>query len=412
MILHPARRSAIALAMAAPFILLDDARAEGAAAARLYQHPLEIICARRPDELAPALARLRALADQGAVLAGYLAYEAGLLPEERLASRIDQRYGAAGPLLWFARFDGWEDIAASDVSGWLKLRSTAPARLGTLSPAMTTGDYLRRFVAVREAIHAGDIYQANLTFPMVARWQGDPLALYAAIRADAGAGYGGVIHDGANWLLSFSPELFFTSHDGNIRVKPMKGTVARQLDPAADDAAREALQHDPKNRAENLMIVDLMRNDLSRIAVPGSVRAEALFSLESYPTIHQMTSTVNARLAAGQGPLDALMALFPCGSITGAPKIRAMELIDNVESSARGPYCGSIGRIDANGEAAFNVAIRTLRLTDDGADTAGGGGTAVLGLGSAVVADSDGLAEWRECVAKGVLCGNLRQTVI
>jgi len=152
-----------------------------------------------------------------------------------------------------------------------------------------------------------------------------------------------------------------------------------------------------KDRAENLMIVDLMRNDLSRVAVPGSVRVERPFAVEVYPTVHQMVSTVRGQLQPGKGAIDMIRALFPCGSITGAPKIRAMELIHTAERDARGAYCGAIGRIDATGDAAFNVAIRTLRLTPGES----GGGKAVLGVGSAIVADSEALAEWRECLVKG-----------
>ncbi len=145
------------------------------------------------------------------------------------------------------------------------------------------------------------------------------------------------------------------------------------------------------------MIVDLLRNDLSRVAEAGSVRVENAFAVETYPTLHTMTSTVRARLQPGKGAIDMVRALFPCGSITGAPKIRAMELINQVERDARGPYCGAIGRIDAGGEAAFNVAIRTLRLTPEENNR----GKAVLGIGGAIVADSGMLDEWRECLVKG-----------
>jgi para-aminobenzoate synthetase/4-amino-4-deoxychorismate lyase len=249
-----------------------------------------------------------------------------------------------------------------------------------------------------EAIRAGDIYQANLTFPLAGSWRGDPLALYAAIREQARAGYGGIVHDGSHWLLSFSPELFFAVRGTAITARPMKGTRPRGRDADEDAALAAELAGSVKDRAENLMIVDLMRNDLSRVAEAGSVRVENAFAVERYPTVHQMTSTVRARLAPGRGALDLVRALFPCGSITGAPKIRAMELIAAVERDSRGPYCGAIGRIDPSGDAAFNVAIRTLRL-----DPAAG--RAVLGVGSAIVADSEALGEWRECVVKGGFVG-------
>ena len=250
---------------------------------------------------------------------------------------------------------------------------------------------------MQDAIAAGDIYQANLTFPLAGSFRGDPLALYAAIRPAAGAGYGGIVFDGTHWLLSLSPELFFATRDGAALVKPMKGTRPRGRNGAEDARLAQELSSSVKDRAENLMIVDLMRNDLSRVAEAGSVKVDRPFAVESYPTVHQMVTTVRARLQPGRGAADLLRALFPCGSITGAPKIRAMELINAVERDARGPYCGAIGRIDAAGDAAFNVAIRTLRLTPG----ENGRGKAVLGVGSAIVADSEALPEWRECLVKG-----------
>jgi len=209
------------------------------------------------------------------------------------------------------------------------------------------------------------------------------------------------VFDGSHWLLSLSPELFVSQRCAEVKAKPMKGTRPRAADPSADRAHAEELANSVKDKAENLMIVDLMRNDLSRVAEPGSVRVDAPFAVESYPTVHQMVSTVRATLREGKGTADLIRAIFPCGSITGAPKIRAMELIAEVERDARGPYCGAIGRIGPDGEggneAAFNVAIRTLRLTP----VENGCGTAVLGVGSAIVADSEVEAEWRECLLKG-----------
>ncbi len=384
--------------MAEPFILLDDARPEGASDARLYRAPVELVVARRPEEVAPALARIEALQREGRDLAGYLAYEAGLALEPRLASLAAGRTGAMGPLVWFGAFDGYETIPTGEVPQWLAANAGGPSgAIGALEPQLSSGGYSRNFAALQEAIRAGDIYQANLTFPLTASWSGDPLALYAAIRPSAGAGYGGVVFDGAHWLLSFSPELFFALKDGAATVKPMKGTRPRGRRPDEDKALAAELAASVKDRAENLMIVDLMRNDLSRVAEPGSVRVENAFAVESYPTVHQMVSTVRARLQPGRGAVDMIRALFPCGSITGAPKIRAMELIQHVERDARGPYCGAIGRIDPSGDSAFNVAIRTLRLTPG----ENGGGRAVLGVGSAIVADSDALDEWRECLVKG-----------
>ncbi|WP_309623753.1 aminodeoxychorismate synthase component I [Novosphingobium sp.] len=383
--------------MSEPFILLDDARPEGASAARYYHAPREVVVARQVEEVLPALDRIAALQRDGAQLAGYFAYEAGLALEARLAPLAAPRTGAAGPLVWFGAFDGFEEIAAQDVPAWLAARAQGSAQVGPLDPTLSAGGYARAFAEMQERIAAGDIYQANLTFPLSGSFSGDPLALYAAARPAGSAGYGGVLFDGTHWLLSFSPELFFAERHGAAIAKPMKGTRPRGRDAAEDARLRDELAASVKDRAENLMIVDLIRNDLSRVAEAGSVKVDSPFAVETYPTLHTMVTTVRAKLQDGKGAADMLRALFPCGSITGAPKIRAMELIDTVERDARGPYCGAIGRIDGGGDAAFNVAIRTLRLTPGENQR----GRAVLGVGGAIVADSEMMAEWRECLVKG-----------
>jgi para-aminobenzoate synthetase / 4-amino-4-deoxychorismate lyase len=381
-----------------PFVLLDDARTgAGAADALLYEAPRAVFVATRPSEVAGALAAAEAAQQaQGGSLAGYLAYEAGLALEPKLAGLASARSGAAGPLVWLGLFDAPTRIAAGDVPGWLAARAEGTGSIGPLEPQLSPGGYAAAFAALREAILAGDIYQANLTYTLAGSYRGDPVGLYTALRSAAAAGYGGLVFDGSHWLLSFSPELFVALSGDEAKVKPMKGTRPRMAEAAADRAMAQDLATSVKDRAENLMIVDLMRNDLARVAVAGSVVVDAPFAVESYPTVHQMVSTVRAGLAPGQGAMDLVRALFPCGSITGAPKIRAMELLCEVERDARGPYCGAIGRIDADGNAAFNVAIRTLRLTP----IENGQGSAVLGIGSAIVADSEALSERRECEVK------------
>lgn len=381
-----------------PFVLLDDARAgKGAADALLYEAPRALFVAQRAEEVEAVLtAAETARVEHGGALAGYLAYEAGLALEPKLASLATARAGAAGPLIWLGLFDAPRRIAAAEVPAFLADKAQCSGTLGPLEPQLSPGGYAAAFAAMREAIHAGDIYQANLTYPLAGSFRGDPVGLYAALRDAAAAGYGGLIFDGSHWLLSFSPELFVARNGTEAKVKPMKGTRPRAASPEADRAAAEELANSAKDRAENLMIVDLMRNDLARVAEAGSVVVDAPFAVETYPTVHQMVSTVRARLSPGKGAMDLVRALFPCGSITGAPKIRAMELLTEVERDARGPYCGAIGRIDADGDAAFNVAIRTLRLTP----IENGQGSAVLGIGSAIVADSDALSERRECEVK------------
>jgi para-aminobenzoate synthetase/4-amino-4-deoxychorismate lyase len=369
-----------------PFVLLDDARTHGASPARLYKNPVEVLTAHDGDELSALLVSLRQARQDGLHAAGFFGYEAGahLLPGLTPAP--------SGLRAWFGLFNNFSTIDAGSVTSLLP--DPAGVWMSELRPGISRDDYSQAFARVQEYIRAGDIYQANLTFPLTADYSGDPLALYAALRGRARAGYGGVIWTGQTYYLSFSPELFFALKDQRIATKPMKGTAPRLTDPVEDAQAAEHLRMDPKQRAENLMIVDLLRNDLSRVCIAGSVKVPELFHVESYPTVHQMTSTVTGVLADAHDAIDVIQALFPCGSITGAPKIRAMQVVDEVEATPRGLYCGSIGRIDNNGDAAFNVAIRTFTACEVTQSLS-------LGLGSGVVADSVEGDEWAECLAKG-----------
>lgn len=411
-------------ATAGPFVLLDDARAEapprlagrdpastspstearrggpriksgvtkGSGVAALFRSPIEVVQAFILEEVAPALDALRAAADRNLHAAGFLSYEAGHALEPRLGRLPARRIAGDPPLLWFGLFDTVEEIAPDQVPSLLP--DPASAWHGSPEPLIGREAYLAGAADVIEHIFAGDIYQANLSFAAALPFAGSPLGLYARIRDRARAGHGGIVWTGAHWLLSLSPELFFTLQDGRLTTRPMKGTAVRRADPQADAAEIQALRTDPKQRAENLMIVDLIRNDLSRVSRPGTVKVPTLFEVETYPTVHQMISTVTSELEDGLGPVDAIGALFPCGSITGAPKISAIEIIDGLEQRHRGAYTGSIGRIAPDGSASFNVAIRTLTARP-------GEGHAVLGLGSGIVADSRPADEWAECLAKG-----------
>jgi len=367
-----------------PFVLLDDAR-PGGAAARLYRAPLRTISAATPADIPAALAALRAARAEGLHAAGYLTYEAGAAFQPRAP-----RLPTEEPVLWFGLFERFDQIAPDAVPALLP--DPAGAWAGAPRPVIDRATYDAQLSRVQALIAAGDIYQANLTYQTIVPILGDPLALYARLRAASHAGHGAIVATGARTFLSLSPELFFALEGDRLTCRPMKGTAPRGATPEEDRAlARELATHD-KQRAENLMIVDLMRNDLSRVAVAGSVAVPALFAVETYPTVLQMTSTVTAALAPGRDAVDVVEALFPCGSITGAPKSRAMAVIAEVEDAPRGIYTGSIGRIDPNGDARFNVAIRTLAIDDD---------AATLGLGSGIVADSRAAEEWAECAAKG-----------
>jgi para-aminobenzoate synthetase/4-amino-4-deoxychorismate lyase len=383
-----------------PFVLLDDARTEGAAAARLFVDPVEVLTAHSAAEVPALLSALEAAQGRGLHAAGYLTYEAGKALAPAWRGAVDAEAGAA-PLGWFGLFQKVRRIDADKVADLLP--DPASAWIGKVTPRVARADYLAAVEAVLDLIRAGDIYQANLTFRADVSVLGNPLAVHARLRRTARAGYGGVIWTGEQAIVSHSPELFFALRQGQVMARPMKGTAARLDDPEADAAAARELAEDPKQRAENLMIVDLIRNDLSRVAVPGSVAVPDLFRVESFPTIHQLVSDVSARLPEGIGAVDVLRAAFPCGSITGAPKVRAMEIIDELEDGARGLYTGSIGFIEPGGDAAFNVAIRTLLLPQSGLRD--GPPCATLGLGSGIVADSEPAEEWRECLAKGEFVG-------
>jgi para-aminobenzoate synthetase/4-amino-4-deoxychorismate lyase len=360
---------------ASPFVLLDDQRRGGRAL--LFKGAEEIIQTRDPDQVAGCLGRLA-----GRNAAGFLAYEAGYALEAKLAPLCRAPAPDEPPLLWFGLFAEAEEV---DAAAWLP--DPAGAWAGTPRPLVARADYEAAAGRVLDHICAGDVYQANLTFPCDVPVAGDPLALYAGLRARAGAPYGAIVFTGAHWILSCSPELFFDTDGRRISARPMKGTAPRS-------AAPESLSADPKQRAENLMIVDLIRNDLSRVSRPGSVKVPRLFEVETYPTLLQMTSTVTAELEGPASPARLFAALFPCGSVTGAPKIRAQQIVAGLEWAPRGVYTGAIGRVAPGGEALFNVAIRTLVVP-------AGGGAARIGLGSGIVADSRPADEWRECLAKG-----------
>ncbi len=368
-----------------PNVLLDD---QASGLTRRYQNPIDIIRADRPEQVVSAFEAIQSHHAQGHFIAGYAAYELGYALEPKLAALFQDR--ECGPLLCFGVFKDYH---------FQSLPEHAPSLLQTpnLKPLWSLEDYKTRFDTVIDYIKAGDVYQINLSFPMSGPYSGDAADLYLALRRRQPGRYGGIISLGGADIVSFSPELFFKTNGGEIDMHPMKGTARRMADPVQDRALRDHMQQDEKSRAENLMIVDLLRNDLSRIAKPGTVKVPALFSLETYPTLHQMTSHVSACLRQGIDIADIFKSLFPCGSITGAPKIRAMEIIHTLEPQPRGAYCGAMGYIDPGGEACFNVGIRTLTLD---------GGVMTYNVGSGIVLDSQAGDEYDECLLKAkVLTG-------
>lgn len=372
------------------FVLLDDSLGRGAGS-WLFEAPVEIVRCDRPEEAEAALSRIAEAGTRGLYGAGFLSYELGYLMEPKLAPLIppDRQL----PLIWFGLFDQPRALDPAAAGHWIEERSDGDDfRLDDLRSSAGRPDYLAAVARVKDYIAAGDVYQINLTFKYLFGFAGDPLAFYASLRRRQRVAHGGVVATDDFRVLSLSPELFLQIRDGVAEARPMKGTAARGASPEDDTALRAWLQGDEKSRAENLMIVDLLRNDLGRVAEIGSVRVTDLFTVESYPTLHQMTSGITARLRSGVGLAELARGLFPCGSITGAPKVRAMEIIRELEPEPRGVYTGAIGMVAPNGDAVFNVAIRTVVLDADGHGE--------MGVGSGIVQDSDPGAEWEECRLK------------
>ena len=375
-------------------VLLDGPRPDadsGRRGARLFADPVRTLTARTLAEVGPLLDDLDAALADGLHVAGMLAYEAGyaLEPTRFPDAPIDP----VAPLGWFGVYR--DPVAVPPEVAAAALSDAGPPRIEAPTFALSEAAYRTRVAAVRAHIRAGDVYQINLTAPFRFATGADPLALFAALRRRQQVAYGAFLCLDGLAVASVSPELFFRvdaeGEGRTITARPMKGTAPRGTTPAADDALADALRASPKDRAENLMIVDLLRNDLSRVTVPGSVRVPALFDAERYETVTQMTSTVTGGLRADAGLGDVLRALFPCGSITGAPKLRAMGIIRDLEVGPRGAYCGAIGHAAPGGTAAFSVAIRTAVVAD---------GVGRYDVGSGIVWDSDADAEYAECLLK------------
>lgn len=351
----------------------------------VFRSAREVVVASSLDEVPGALARLDAARAAGAWVAGYLAYEAGYAFEARLRGLVPE---TGGPLVTMGLFDG--PVAADAV---LAAMEGDGAEIDAPAPVIGQGDYDRAMARVLGYIAAGECYQVNLTFPMETRLRaGSGFGLYGRLRRTGAVGHGAYVDLGVGpVVVSRSPELFFAVEGRRIVARPMKGTAPRDSDAARDAAIAAELHASEKARAENLMIVDLLRNDIGRLARVGSVRVPALYAMERYATVHQMTSTVEGDLAEAPTLAGLMAALFPCGSVTGAPKLRAMEIIREVEPEARGVYCGAVGWMAPSGDADFSVAIRTLSIWDD---------RVVMNVGGGVVADSTAEGEWEEALWK------------
>ncbi len=367
-----------------PTILLDSCSADRLSASWRFDGHLRTLVAETPDQVQSVLEQAEAATRQGLYAVGFVAYEAAqalnpYLPA--LPPRDDL------PLVWFALFRKRQCVTAGD--GLPAGVAAAPE----LTPAGSQSDYEIAISRIHTAIEQGQTYQINYTFPLQGHWQGDPLQLYRTLLNAQQPAFGAFLDIGSHTVISTSPELFFSIKDGLVTTRPMKGTAPRGRFPAEDQAQQEQLQQSSKEQAENLMIVDLLRNDLGQIAQTGTVQTERLFEVESYPTVHQMTSTITARLKEDVGLLELFRALFPCGSVTGAPKRRSMEIISQMEQQPRGIYCGAIGYLAPGGEAGFSVAIRTLVLEQQA-------GLISMGVGSGITWGSAPPAEYAECLNK------------
>ena len=368
-----------------PYVLFRD---DSEDSTTVFAEPSRVITARTQAEFWRGLAEMEAAHAAGRWLAGYMSYEAGHLFEKKLAPFAEENRRT--PLLSFGVFDAPAN----------QHPLSEPRRRAENEPFITEpravwnlDAYRQRFDRLHRHLREGDCYQANLTMPVSARWNGDPLSAFWSLIERQPVKYGALVSLDGPILLSRSPELFFRiDRDGWIETHPMKGTARRGATPAEDEALIREMQEDPKSQAENRMIVDLLRNDISRICEVGTLDVPRLFDIETYPTVHQMVSHVRAKLLPDIGITRIFEALFPCGSITGAPKMRAMEILHDLEDGPRDAYCGAIGFIAPDGTMRFNVAIRTLSLFE--------GGEAVFNVGGGIVFDSTAEAEYEECLLK------------
>ncbi|KXU90822.1 chloride transporter [Paraburkholderia monticola] len=396
----------------AVFALLDDCGATAARpSSRLYTGFVrERVCteAAQLDAVCDSVAADTRNGLHGVVLADY-EFGRALVGIDALRPTETQRGNAT---LRFLLFERCAKLSRDEVDAWLMTRDNGapePSVAGTANvcESVDREEFDAAIEAVHAALRAGDSYQVNYTYRLGFDVFGSPLAFYRRLRARQPVSFGALIAlpDDA-WVLSCSPELFVEKHGATLRARPMKGTAPRSEDPVTDRGNAEFLANDPKNRAENVMIVDLLRNDLSRVARIGSVNVPALFSVEPYASVWQMTSTVEATLLGGTSFATILRALFPCGSITGAPKHRTMQLIDELESTPRGLYTGAIGWLDAPGDDrdcgdfCLSVAIRTLTLSASGQAGGTGGLRGSMGIGAGIVLDSVAADEHEECRLK------------
>jgi len=371
----------------------------------LFLDPVQRLVCNPADDPAIFFSRAQEMLDKGFFLAGYVGYEFGYMLEPILARsfmpRLPSRNSQSSlPLADLGVFNKPRvyDHQAESFTGegsWLPEDGSEPGAtfaIDNLRLNLERGHYLEAINRIKSYIEAGDTYQVNYTLKLLFDFSGSMSAFYRHLRRNQSVSYSGLIKNGETTVLTFSPEIFFRKKGNQINVRPMKGTMVRGRTIAEDREYADFLHHDIKNRSENVMIVDLLRNDLGRLSRMGGVSVQSLYDVETYETLHQMTSSIVGELNRPVSLEEMFKALFPCGSVTGAPKIRTMEIIRELETEDRGVYTGAIGFIAPDGDAVFNVPIRTVVLQ---------GNKAEMGIGSGIVWDSDPIGEWEECKLKG-----------
>jgi para-aminobenzoate synthetase / 4-amino-4-deoxychorismate lyase len=363
-----------------PLLSFEFANSNGKIRPMTFQNPVRIISAHQLEDVLPSFQLVQEAVDSGYYAAGFLTYESA--PAFDSAFRV--KNGSSMPLLWFG-------IYSKPVNEHLS--SAGDFTLTEWKPSTTRDTYERAINYIKQCIESGDTYQTNYTIRLHSQFHGDDLAFYDRLRNAQSSKYCAYIQTGDHSILSASPELFFHLENGKITTRPMKGTIKRGASFSEDAENAKWLFHSEKNRAENVMIVDLLRNDLGMIAESGTVSVEKLFEIEQYPTVHQMTSTISAKISETATLMDIFKGIFPCGSITGAPKISTMRIIAELETEPREVYCGAIGYITPNKEAIFNVPIRTVLIDHKS-------GEAVYGVGGGITWDSTSEGEYHEILAK------------
>ena len=364
----------------APYLQFDFVKDDGTPEAVAFTEPHAVLEAKSLEDVAAIFEQVDRYTSQGYYAAGYVSYEAAPAFHPEMAVHE----GAEMPLAWFGIYSETQapkpaDDADYEVSAWALEGSVL--------------EYKNGIQKIRQAIEEGDTYQVNYTERLTAGFKGDAQAFYRQLARNQQADYSAYLDIGRHQILSASPELFFRIDGSRIRTKPMKGTAPRGRTNGEDEAILDVLLESEKERAENLMIVDLLRNDMSRLAKPGTVQVPKLFEAEKYPTVHQLTSTVEGELPDGLSVFDWFKALFPCGSITGAPKVSTMRYIAGLEQTPREVYCGAIGYITPEKNAVFNVPIRTVVIDQDKS-------AARYGVGGGITWDSTSDGEYEELLTK------------